>query len=318
MKIGFLTNKLTLRGCEIALYDYAHYNETILKNKSIIIARPYEFQEDVDIKAYDKFITRFKKIEYYSNQKEIDDIVLKNDISHLYIIKSGEKNDNFSNNCKNLIHCVFNSSQPHGDVYSVIGQTINELHSTDYPLVPFMVDLPETNENLKKDLSIPEDAIVFGRYGGHDSFDINFVHQSIVDLLKEDKKIYFIFMNTREFAQHKNIIYLSGESDVNFKRKFINTCDALIHARSRGETFGLTCGEFSICEKPVITFGLSNEREHLIILGDKAIKYNSKKELDEILLNFNPKNFNMKDNGYKKYSPENVMKIFKETYLKTL
>jgi hypothetical protein len=32
--IGFLSNKLTLRGTEIAMYDYADYNETILNNRS--------------------------------------------------------------------------------------------------------------------------------------------------------------------------------------------------------------------------------------------------------------------------------------------
>ncbi len=39
--VGFLSNKLTLRGTEIAVYDYADYNETILNNKSIIITRDY-------------------------------------------------------------------------------------------------------------------------------------------------------------------------------------------------------------------------------------------------------------------------------------
>jgi hypothetical protein len=40
--IAFLSNKLTLRGTEVALYDYADYNEKILGNKSIIITRDYE------------------------------------------------------------------------------------------------------------------------------------------------------------------------------------------------------------------------------------------------------------------------------------
>jgi hypothetical protein len=40
--IAFLSNKLTLRGTEVALYDYADYNEKILGNKSVIITRDYE------------------------------------------------------------------------------------------------------------------------------------------------------------------------------------------------------------------------------------------------------------------------------------
>ena len=37
MNVGFFVRHFTERGTEIAIYDYAHYNETILNNKSIII-----------------------------------------------------------------------------------------------------------------------------------------------------------------------------------------------------------------------------------------------------------------------------------------
>lgn len=40
--IALLSNKLTLRGTEVSLYDYAYYNETLLNNKSIIITRDIE------------------------------------------------------------------------------------------------------------------------------------------------------------------------------------------------------------------------------------------------------------------------------------
>ena len=36
--IAFHSNQLGIRGTEEALYDYAHFNETILKNKSFIIS----------------------------------------------------------------------------------------------------------------------------------------------------------------------------------------------------------------------------------------------------------------------------------------
>ena len=37
-KIAFHSNQLCIRGTEVALFDYAHYNETILGNKSYIIS----------------------------------------------------------------------------------------------------------------------------------------------------------------------------------------------------------------------------------------------------------------------------------------
>ena len=66
MNIAFLSNKLTLRGTEVAIYDYADNNEKILGNNSIIITRDYELiknEFDVDIQAYNKFNNRFCHIE---------------------------------------------------------------------------------------------------------------------------------------------------------------------------------------------------------------------------------------------------------------
>ena len=315
--VAFLSNKLTLRGTEIAIYDYADYNEKILGNKSIIITRDYNIiknEYDVDIQAYNKFKNRFG-VFYYANQEDIDNIVSENNVSHIFIEKAGDWDGLISNRCKNIIHCVFSTCQPHGQVYTPIGQTINNLQGSNFPVMPYMVTLPETNENLRQELNIPEEAIVFGRYGGKESFDISFVYNVIKQILEVRSDIYFLFMNTNVFYQHKNIIYLQGTSDMVFKRKFINTCDALIHARDRGETFGLTCGEFAICEKPVITYGNSIENEHLLILKEKAVVYNSKNDLYNIFETFTKDKYDMKQNGYMFYNPINVMNIFKNICL---
>ena len=40
------------------------------------------------------------------------------------------------------------------------------------------------------------------------------------------------------------------------------------------ETFGLAVAEFSVANKPIITYGNSKDNEHLRILKDKAIIYN--------------------------------------------
>ena len=315
--VAFLSNKLTLRGTEVAIFDYADYNEKILGNKSIIITRDYEKiknEWDVDIKAYEKFKNRFT-VFFYSSQQDIDHIVNHIKASHIFIEKAGTHDGLISNRCKNIIHCVFDVSQPHGQVYTPIGQTINHLQGTNYPVTPYMVTLPECGEDLRNALKIPENAIVFGRYGGKESFDIKFVYDVIKHLVNSNKNIYFLFMNTNVFYEHKNIIYLPGNADMVFKRKFINTCDSLIHARERGETFGLTPGEFSICKKPVITWGGSKEREHLLILKDKAVIYNNPQELYDILNTFTKDKYDVSNNGYMFYNPENVMKIFDKVCL---
>jgi len=57
----------------------------------------------------------------------------------------------------------------------------------------------------------------------------------------------------------------------------------MLHGRMRGETFGLSCLEFAMLGKPVLTYGGSPERAHLEILGDSAVPYQNAKELREPL-----------------------------------
>ena len=315
--VAFLSNKLTLRGTEIAMYDYADYNESMLNNKSIIITRDYNIikgQYDVSLDAYNKFKNRFT-IEYYQTQQDIDIIIEKHKITHLYIIKAGTWDGLISTKCKNLIHCVFNTSQRHGEIYSTISSDVNRIFNTNYPVVPHMIRIFETNENLRLELSIPNDSIVFGRYGGLDTFDLDFVHNAIKDIIEKKDNLYFIFMNTNEFYKHPRIIYLSGTTNMEIKRKFINTSDALLHARKDGESFGLTCGEFALALKPVITFDGSIERNHINILDNKAILYSNYESIYKILNEFSKDKYNMEGNGYLEYNPENIMKIFNSIYI---
>ncbi len=39
MKIAFHSNQLSIRGTEVVLFDYAHYNKLLLGNESFIISR---------------------------------------------------------------------------------------------------------------------------------------------------------------------------------------------------------------------------------------------------------------------------------------
>ena len=57
--------------------------------------------------------------------------------------------------------------------------------------------------------------------------------------------------------------------DKHKKVKFINTCDAMLWARSGGETFGLSIAEFSIKNKPVFCADVGS-RAHMSFLKNKA------------------------------------------------
>jgi hypothetical protein len=127
---------------------------------------------------------------------------------------------------------------------------------------------------------------VFGRHGGQDQFDIGYVQTTVEEIARTNSSIYFLFMNIDSFIDHPQVIFLPGNTDPLLKSSFINTCDAMIHARGIGESFGLACGEFSMHNKPVITYALSPQRNHIDTLGSKAILYKGPEELKRIFLGF--------------------------------
>ncbi len=312
VKIAFHSESLDIRGTCVALYDYAHYNEILLKNESIILTSKNKKHDKL---ALDKFINRFEVRGYYNNE-EFQKLI--EDCSIIYHIKYG-KNDNFlPKNIKNIIHCVFDMSEPHGDVYAGVSDTLAKKFNK--PLfVPHMASLQpsKTKENLRKDFNIPENAIVFGRHGGRDTFDLPFVRHVIKTIIRNRSDIYFIFVNTPPFDNHKNIIFFDQIVNDDDKNKFICTCDAMIHAQLLGETFGLAISEFSVNNKPIITYGgdVWNDN-YKNILQNNALYYYDAKDLYNILNTFSKKEYINKDlNFYKEYSPEKVMKIFKKVFI---
>ena len=311
--IGFWDNSLCERGTTVALYDYAYYNKYILKNKSIIL---YDStRKDTDPLVVEKFKKEFDVFST-DNFNKVDQILLENKCDILYITKSGENDSKFSRNVKTVIHTVFNCNQPHGNVYASISQWVHN-NNGKYPVVPYIISLPENNLNLRTKLGIPESATVFGRHGGYNQFDIKYVQDIVYQVALERSDIYFVFVNTAEFCQPlPNIIHLDRIIDLNEKVTFINTCDAMIWGRSEGETFGLAIAEFSLKNKPVIvTKENVYDQAHLHLLKDQALWYNEH-SLKDILINFNKEEMSKKDwNAYREYSPEKVMKIFKQVFI---
>ena len=213
-------------------------------------------------------------------------------------------------NCKTIKHAVFTTLCDESDFYISISNFLNEKNNTKLPVIPHIVNYHNTNENLRNELNIPIDAIVLGRYGGYEDFNIEFTYEAIKEYLKSNENTYFIFMNTKVFYNHKKIIYLNLNLDLEYKNKFINTCNFMLHARIIGETFGLSIAEFSIKNKPIITCNCG-DIEHIKILGDKAIIYNSKDELLSIFNNLQKILESKKDwNAYSYFSAENIMNLF--------
>jgi hypothetical protein len=306
MKVGFMTNHISYGGTEVALYDYAHFNEVLLGNTSVVLTRDLR---NTHGEIYAKFAERFP-IFYIANQSDIDKVVVEQKLDLLYVIKSGEVDWYTTTKCKCIVHCVFTTRHPHGHVYCAISDFLNTMCRTNVPVLPHMIHVDSHSDSFREELQISPETTVIGRYGSYDSFDIPFVYDAIQSLLQKDSTLLFLFMNTKPFIQHPRVIYIPRTTELYVKRKFINTCNVMLHARMRGETFGLSCGEFAFCNKPVITYAHSMEKAHIDTLGNKALLYSNKDSLEHIIEERQWKHVDMTGNGYMAYSPHNVMNVF--------
>jgi len=313
MKILLHENSLNIRGSSIALFDYAYYLQHTL-NHSVAIT--YNVTEHTnDSKVLDKFNNNFM-VFGYKDFSQVQNLV--NDLTPdvFYIIKSGNNDGKVVRGPRNCVHAVFPHSidDKHGDIYSCVSSWLSQYVSNgELPFVPHMINLPQVKGDFRNKLCIPPDATVFGRYGGHDSFDITFAMEAVIEALKIRPNIYFLFCNTYPFVKHPRVIFANGTASLEDKVKFINTCDALLHARLRGETFGLTVLEFMSRQKPIFTYADSPERNHYQLLAGQGYLYKEKEDLIRRLVTFEKHSVAYKET--QNYSPEKVMQKFKSVFL---
>jgi hypothetical protein len=213
---------------------------------------------------------------------------------------------------------MFLSDEFHGDAFAYVSRWCSRVMTgREVSFVPHFVPKLESKENMRVELGIPSEATVFGRHGGNDTFNIPFVWQVVVEHARKFPRDHFLFLNTRLIRgteKLSNVHYLPATVDPVEKAKFIATCDAMLHARWHGETFGLAVGEFAVLGKPVITFSESRERAHLEMLENQALLYRNGRQLADILKEFVP--HSTRGTQYEEYgNPQAVMQMFREKFL---
>ena len=104
MNIAFYVDEMNLRGVANSSFQYAFYNEKILKNKSIIFfnKKNHRNKKQVILKFKKKFkvigVNKFREIDLFKNKLKLN---------YIYTQKSGEKDDWISNKIKTLVHHVY-------------------------------------------------------------------------------------------------------------------------------------------------------------------------------------------------------------------
>ena len=333
MKIGIHCNQFDGRGTGKVPYDYGLGLQNVLGHEVIYITSKNSPNSCLSrIKnAFETVLYDTKPIHHQTPNEQaitnrlIDDIASRERLDFIHFIKSGENDGISPKNCKTGIQCVFHMTQPHGNVYAGVSKYIAEKYK-QINYIPHIIKKFDKTKNLRAELNIPESAFVIGRHGGPGHFNIPFVKQAIIDVLEHRPDLYFIFLSTDTFIEHKRIIYIPWVEQNSDVYNFIHACDCMIHAREDGETFGLAIAEFSACNKPVITWSgtLDNYKHerydtaHLDMLGDRAIIYNGYQDILDTLFSIDKKFISEYD--WDKYSinfsERNVMLKYEETFLK--
>jgi hypothetical protein len=320
--IIFHSNSLCERGTSVALYDYAFFCREYL-NLNPIISYNLNFENlDESVKNFQK---EFQVLSY-DHFDEVQNFIEKDNIDYFYAIKYGNKDGLITKNCRNLIHSVFcrDVNEVHGDRYAFISEWMSQKLDYNIPFVPHMINLPDHDQDYRKEFGIPNNAVVIGRYGGKETFNINFAVECIENILEKRGDIWFLFLNTEFKINHSRCLYFDPVYNPHYKVRFINTCDAFLHARDYGETFGLSILEFAAKNKQIISYDnydLQNNhhlggRNHFLFLNDNCHKYKNSIDLEKILFYIERKNPFDTDYLNQKFSPKSVIKKFEEVFLK--
>lgn len=308
--VAFQTNSFSTRGTEGVLWTYADMNKK-LGNESIFIIRkgvapPGPDFDDPSFRAY--FENSFETHELHDS--EIEAFLEKRGVDVIVVSNSGGDDNFVPRNVPSIVRCVFNPNHPQGTLHTAASNLVS---AGKIPTLPDIVRVVDNDglPSLREELGIPENAILYGRIGGHDTFDVPFAREVVRRVCSKRKDAYFVFVNTdpTDLWDLENVILLPATRDEKFKRRFFDACDYFLHARKDGETFGVAVGEFALCEKPTISWAFSNDREHFTILGEKIIPYADADDLERILLD--PPKIDMRGNGYERYTQERVLQRFK-------
>ncbi|KAH8090210.1 hypothetical protein JL720_6522 [Aureococcus anophagefferens] len=264
---------------------------------------------------------------------DVDGVLARDGATHFYVQKAGLDDGLVSAVARTLVHCVFFATQAHGDVYARVSDHVPVDGPASAPkspasaaaVVPLVVRPGDVDgPDLREELGIAANATVFGRHGGLHTFSIDFVKAVVEARAAARPDVVFLFMNTAPFgAPIPNVRFIPGTADPDRVAAFVRTCDAMLHARAEGETFGLAVADFARHDRPVLTFDSpdpSYARFHLSVLQRRAIPYRDARSLEKALDAFDRDAARRLPRGYwnayhPAFGPAAVMDAFERVFL---
>ena len=313
-RIGFYTQIVNERGTSGALFDYARHHQAAEPGGAVVLYNrndPHNLPE-----ALERARRQFDVIPC-DRAEAVEAAGKAAGCEALYVIKVGWPDALMPKDLPMMVHAVFGkaTSAVHGASYAFVSEWLSQFCTGGrVPFVPHICTIGSNDDDMRAELGIPEEAFVLGSYGGSTSFDVPFVRETIPALLEERSDLWLIFMNIPEFVAHPRVRFLPGSMDVAVKTAFINTSNAMLHARRIGETFGLAVGEFALRGKPVLTWSGSRDRAHLAMLGETALRYGNAEELIGLVARMTGNEPHAAE-VYRRFTPEPVMAAFRDRLL---
>ena len=329
------------RGSGTSVYDYASAMEDGIGGGQVALILCDHYPDPSYNATWNRFVNRLgrgrvvevgslgrlpggPKSSSHSTTLHIGQLLKEKHITHVYYQTHGGKYIQFLRpwqltNATKCIHAVFDARVPWGEHFVKVSTSIRGR----VPILPHIVSpVPLPTDDLRASLNIPAASTVFCSYGGERSFNLEFVQQTVCDMAADgntrrpDVDVVFLFANHLRFCNRSTHLasrlhFLPSLSDEESKGAFLKTCDAMLHARSEGETFGLAVAEFSMSNRPIFTYRGCRRGGHISTLGSRAQLYDNATSLREMLLAFNrTEAVTGHWNAYTAFSRERVMEAF--------
>jgi hypothetical protein len=312
MRLAFVTNQLGLRGTEVVLAAYARHAQKKWGWTVTFVVRHARDNRpatpDTTDLSYGHYESQFDVV--YSGNDAVTDAWLAANVDVALVETAGFPHDWLPTTVPVIAHCVFTAAHAlKCTLHTAISESVAS--RVGVTVLPNVVEHTQPTGTLRAELGIPSDAMVFGRYGGWDTFDIPWVHEVVTRVASQNTDIYFVFMNTKPFSSSlPNIMHVPPTTCLQRKSNFVATCDAMLHARVIGETFGMAIAEFAMQRVPVLTYAQARDTEHLRLLGAHGVVYKDAAHL-QILLERCQRGVKTGATGYEHYGPGSVMPSLK-------
>jgi glycosyltransferase involved in cell wall biosynthesis len=158
---------------------------------------------------------------------------------------------------------------------------------------------------------------VIGSLSGSSEFNLEFVQAEIESMLEADTTLWFLAPNIKRFTNQPRALFLPPILSKELKLKYLNSLDVFVHARLRGETFGLAIAEALAAGKPVVSWSGGIDQNHTRMVGLTGGLYRDKLEFHMAIDQFRdlPPKTADQISRVSDFTPEKVANKFKQVFL---